>query len=414
MRARRFFQLQPLRLILLFLVCGVAANQAFANDVPGEWHFGSYCSGCADIHAASGGAGIQAALAQFESRNVCSNYTPTNGQVEDVVYSDYNQYHQVSFKLSCAANGFFGYNGGGRILKAGACPDGSPPTEGECPAACDTSDAGREYRYVNTQGTLPANQCTTGSNCKATKGKFFSSGSWEIATYTVTDQGCGGGDPETAENEENNNCVASGGTTVCMDSDSDGDCGTVNGERVCFNNVPDNGCVFTPGGKAVCDGGANSEPPDLSVNASGNNVDLYGDGLDGSGGDQEGTDDDGGGSFGGNGNGNGDGEGTDECENDACVGGVPGLDEVDSFGSLFGAFYDRVEQSPLLAATTGIAGSLPAGSCTPVSSDPIGALGNVPLTMSAHCDLWPTVSPVLFGVMLAVWSLLGVMIVLRA
>lgn len=246
-------------------------------------------------------------------------------------------------------------------------------------------------------------------------------------------------------------CTTNGGAQLCLETESQ--CGVVNGDRVCPKSIAE-GCVaYSSGGVACVVSGpgavANTAPPlpnqgagapttpatpTGTVEAGGKTVNYYnrttvnnsttnptdeapgtvggdpstGGGSSGGGGDP-GT--------GGSGTVNSDGEDTADgtCEGTECSGTgalVPSLDELDSFQAITQAYWSSISEAPILAAVEGISTGLPSGSCPSwsLSLSYIGYDGSLDL----GCDIFATIGPVLAAVMLAVWSILGIVIVLRA
>ncbi|MEM8684361.1 MAG: hypothetical protein AAGF72_13070 [Pseudomonadota bacterium] len=237
-----------------------------------------------------------------------------------------------------------------------------------------------------------------------------------IAQFAVT--GSCGADDTTAQ--DGLNCVSNGVASFCMDPTAQTNCGTVNGQYVCLDTVPQGNCVFLSNGDSVCGQGATTETPDLEVEIDDGQggtetIGIHTGGVssDGSGGVVPGTDDTDGDGLPGGPGGSGDGDGS--CDGPGCQGDVPSENEaVDDFGTLFSTFWGRVEAAPIVQSFTGIAGSMPVGACDPVSSDPIAFLGNTTLQIDTHCTLWPQLVPIINGVMLAIWALLGGIIIFRA
>ncbi len=283
----------------------------------------------------------------------------------------------------------------------------------ECPGECPLAVG--EKVIKSGSGTAPSNRCD--GNCAFTKsGAGITMSGGYMAWYQVNGN-CGS---ETGDGaQDNQNCLrTAGGTTYCLDTNTpDENCGTVNGEYVCLDGVPDGNCVFTPNGQAICDGGSQTNTPDETISTDSNDLDVFGDGntggTSGGSGNTSGTDDVGG--TPGGGGGTGDGGQPGDCDGTNCQGQLPGANEaVDDFGTLFSNFYGRVEAAPVIAAFGGIPGSLPSGSCAAVDSDPIAFLNNQVLSLDVHCSMWQEIEPILSGVMLAIWALLGGLIILRA
>lgn len=220
----------------------------------------------------------------------------------------------------------------------------------------------------------------------------------------------------------NQNCVAGGGITFCAPQTST-NCGTVNGQSVCLDSVPPGRCTFLGNGGMVCAAGATGAPteedgvtpaePDgtftaESEDAAEEDYEYFGPGTVANSGtpvsgpsSSEGSEDEG-------------EEPGGECdEPGACVGVVPELGETETVGEATSAFLAAIEGTPLIAAAMSIGTSMPPGEC-PVASDTIEYLGNMTLTIDAHCGLWDEIAVILSYVMLACWVFAGVRIVLSA
>lgn len=288
-----------------------------------------------------------------------------------------------------------------------SCPDGADPTSGgECPATCAV--LGLTF-FKQGIGSAPASLCDQGCSFVADGANIAMGGGW-MGNYTAT----GSCSPDDGGISTGLNCLqTSGGTQYCADTTATGNCGTINGEYVCLDSVPEGNCILTPFGQAICDEGSQTNTPDetIELDSDTGGVDVYESGNTG-GTPTAGTDDTDGD---GNPGGPGDDDGEGECEGESCFGELPGdNEEVGAFGDLFSGFYARVEGAPLVAAFDAIPGSMPTGACSGFDSDPIAALDGTVLTFDLHCTLWPDIVTVIYPVMLAAWSLLGGIIILRA
>ena len=263
------------------------------------------------------------------------------------------------------------------------------------------------------QGAAPATMCQSGCSFVQSAPRVSYDGGY-IGFYAVTGACSGPDDPA----EDGLNCVSNGASSYCLDPGATTNCGTVNGEYICLDTVPPGSCILLANGDAVCASGATTETPDLELDIDDGQggtetIGVHNGGVsgDGSGGAVPGTDDtDGDGVPGGSG-----GSGDGSCEGSVCDGDLPADNEaVDDFSTLFTSFWSRVEAAPIVQAVDGLAGSMPAGSCEAVSSDPIAFFGNTTLQIDTHCTLWPELVPIINGVMLAAWALLGGIILFRA
>ena len=266
-------------------------------------------------------------------------------------------------------------------------------------------------------GSPPATRCDNSCASQREGAGLLMGGGW-YAEYSITGT-CGPSEETNDGAVDGANCIqTAGGTQYCADTAGTpgANCGTVNGEYVCLAEVPPGNCLFTPGGQAICDGSSQANAPDETITVDGGSIDVYQDatttgGTAGGNGTSTGTGtgDNGttaGTSTGGDGLG-GDGEGA--------TGVLPGENEtVCEFDQCFANFYSRVQAAPIVAASSGMVGTLPAGTCSGFTSESIQALDGVQLTIDAHCTIWPTISPIIYGIMLVVFTLLGGLIILRA
>lgn len=218
------------------------------------------------------------------------------------------------------------------------------------------------------------------------------------------------------------NCVATGGTSVCVSRSEVGKV-TAAGETVDARSVPDNGCALMGNGGAMCESGAPDGPKDSSddplpptatltataepagsTEGATTTINYYNDVAVSS----SYTIVTGEGTSGAEGSAGGEGESLDDLE-----GGE--MDTAEGFGESAGGFWDRVEGSPLVSAVSGISGSLTGGAC-PAWSDTIeaGAFGTYELDFSFICAMWDDVAPVISAVMLAVFAFAALRILMSA
>jgi hypothetical protein len=103
-----------------------------------------------------------------------------------------------------------------------------------------------------------------------------------------------------------------------------------------------------------------------------------------------------------------------ECDDSACEGVVPGDGDVGvgTFGEIGDDFMERVGDADITNAMSGW--ELPEGSCSGFEIDPLAALDDQVYTIDAHCGVWDEISPVITTVAIAVWSIMGGFIILRA
>lgn len=242
-----------------------------------------------------------------------------------------------------------------------------------------------------------------------------------FARLSFTGDQCGAEPDATSETlvdqPGSTNCVAGDGVTVCAATSSQ-NCGTVNGQAVCLDSVPPGACTFLGNGGMVCASSASSPPAPTD---SGGMSPATPDGTFTAGSDDTsdttynyfgpGTVSDSGTPVSGPAQGGGGDEGTEEPSDDEFTG--PDLGETTTFAEALGAFAAGLDSVPFVAAVNGLGGSMPEGEC-PAPTVEIPYLDGVELTLDAHCGLWDEISPILTGVMLAIWVFLGARILLSA
>lgn len=279
--------------------------------------------------------------------------------------------------------------------------------------------------------------------------EIYASGAPHPTIYDATSTGtnCGSSDAgQSASQGTFQDCDSSG--TICH---SGTNCGTFNGDQVCVNTVPPGSCVQYASGGVACTAGAAAAPTAPGGGAAtptGKVVDA------GTGGTQtvnyysssvvsastttvttttpvqpqaEGTQ--GLGSGGGGGGTvtvagtvstrNADAQADGDCSANAsnCNGGVPQYDwsgDCASFEACAEGFYTSVSGAPILAGAAAITTSWPAGSCDIGSVD--FATFNKTLNYgTTACQVWDNyISAPLSAISLAVWAVMGVIIVLTA
>lgn len=296
-----------------------------------------------------------------------------------------------------------------------SCDDGSDPLpDGTCPVVENCPFVVGEVFIKSGAGARPAGFCDQGCSFTQDGPSNQYQDGW-IGAYSVS----GSCSPSDADPPDTGlNCIeTTAGNQHCLDPTAQENCGTINGEYLCLGAAPQGGCIFTPNGQAICEGGSQTNSPSETItDQDGNDYDVFPNGntggdLGGNGSTTGTNDTDGDGIPGGTGT----GEEQGECDGSNCIGVLPGANEtVDTFGDQFSSFYSRIENSPLLSAYDNFIGQVPAGTCTGVDSDPLAFLDNAVLTIDAHCTLWDDVAPIISALMLAAWSLTAGIIVLRA
>lgn len=153
-----------------------------------------------------------------------------------------------------------------RVVRPSSCdPD---PNLCDPPACAEFAgmEIGRFYAGSETQGSVCANPPGGEENeCAATVvGAAFCNDGLCYGTLAFTGNECGA-EPPVGEDDRivapppNNNCITSGGMSVCYQK-WDSNCGLVNGEPWCASAMPENGCVSTDSGGVVCTADAWSAP----------------------------------------------------------------------------------------------------------------------------------------------------------
>lgn len=253
-----------------------------------------------------------------------------------------------------------------------------------------------------------------------------------------------------AEKAAEGSCKVDGGAQVCAEPRTDGrNCGTVNGDRVCIDAAAPGQCVAYQSGGVACvvsgstpNAAAPSTPPAPNNGTPGQPASPAAEVTDGSNTanyyppstvsgsttapttvpapDRNPT-----GVSSGSSGGSGSTSGTvntqsqdtadGECTGDECngtSGAIPTLEETPTFQQITSAYWSSLQAAPIIAAVNSVSTSLPAANC-PVWSTALGYL-NTTLTFDVHCELFANIAPLLSAVMLAVWSILGIVIILRA
>lgn len=108
------------------------------------------------------------------------------------------------------------------------------------------------------------------------------------------------------------------------------------------------------------------------------------------------------------------GGGGGECTEGSCDGELATLGEGTPVATQVGDFMGRIQNAPIVEAFAGFGGDIPEAACPSFSSDPIALLEGDTLTITAACDLWDDVAPILGLIMMVVYIGAGIFIILRA
>lgn len=109
------------------------------------------------------------------------------------------------------------------------------------------------------------------------------------------------------------------------------------------------------------------------------------------------------------------GAGAGECADESCSAALPTIGEAVDLETGLDAALARIEAAPIVAAFTDLGSTITAPTeCPSFTSDPIAQLNDQTLTITAQCDLWEDVAPVLSAVMLIIYTMSGAFIIFRA
>lgn len=108
------------------------------------------------------------------------------------------------------------------------------------------------------------------------------------------------------------------------------------------------------------------------------------------------------------------GGGAGECTEGSCEGELPTLEAGPSIATQTDTFMGRIAAAPIVVAFTEIGGSIPEATCPSFSSDPIAVLDGEVLTITAQCELWEDLAPLLGAIMMVIYVAAGAFIILRA
>lgn len=384
----------------------------------------------------------QTSVEPVPATQLCSAYIDAfvayhYGPEDPLVYGEIIHFATTAIPWECATNYNLTYRSSGAPhsysnwheismtdLGAATCPE--PP-----PDPCDAYE-GKKVTYAQQFAALPemgtnfnipvAGGCganmSAASSCSANSGGYFC-----MVTYTYTGDAPeasptspAGSAAECAYVAGEKNCAITTDETLAQT------CGVLSGERVCFpadptsdpdGQPPSGSCWSTPAGGALCAADADVEDSEgdpvspTSVIVTNNSTSNYysSSTLQSSGGTAVVT-----------GTGTMGGESTTDpnCEGVDCLTGGD-MDTPAGSGEIADGIYDRIGGAPIIAAVSGLSGSLSGGSCPSWSSSiNAGAFGTFALDFSFICTMWDDIASIIAAVMLAGWAFLALRILMSA
>lgn len=335
---------------------------------------------------------------------------------------------QIYFRWKCASCSLWSYTSNlyRAITNMGATACPPPPTDD-----CDELE-GKKVTYAQQFGSLPsmgtnynipvAGGCgadmTAAASCSANSSGYFC-----LVTYTYT------GDPPepspTAPTGTAAECAYIAGKQNCAittDEETDQTCGTINGERICFaadpttsasGQPPAGTCWSTPGDGLLCasdasveDEGGDPVAPTSTLITNNSTTNYYSSSTLGAGGGTA--------IITGTGTMGNESTADPNCEGVDCLTGGD-MEAAAGSDQIAGGAYSRIEGAPIVAAVSGLGGSLSGGAC-PSWSTPInaGPFGSFVVDFSFICSMWDDIASVIAAVMLAGWVFLALRILMSA
>jgi hypothetical protein len=272
--------------------------------------------------------------------------------------------------------------------------------------------------------------------------------------FRATGQACGqsAGSALPDRSSSNQDCTVSSasGTLYCNEGPQGHNCGTFNGDLVCVDTISPGTCVSYASGGAACVAAAGSGPPATppapnsgspgtvatasgAVSTSSQSVYYYSASTVASSTTQTQTTSPiqpqpigsqglvaGGGSSSSSSSGGSSSSGSGDCAADGsnCSPGLPSnswANDCTSTTTCFEGFYTAVQAAPILQGASAIESAWPAGSCD-IGSVQLATFGGASFNYgSTACQVFSQyIAPPLSAIMLAVWAVLGVMIILTA
>jgi len=310
------------------------------------------------------------------------------------------------------------------------------------PSECNTAYVGTKLSSIVSVGTeFPASICDPASNCAGTIdwASQVETGGQRGVLYNIGGESCevgsGQGElpgvPGDATNPADAETCVGVGTEYCM-SQSGSNCGYLNNQWVCLNRTKENACQVLGDGSRVCgpsatppavpDNGTRGQPaaPDATVTRqpAGGTSYTYNyfsaatvagsSGAPTADGSNPGSSSGSTAGYGQPGEGEEEGEGG-PCTGSDCFSGGE-LEEQASFEDSTKSYYETLMAAPILAAVSGLSGSVPGGSCPSWSFQVFGQS----MSISPGCEIANQVLGILQICFMAGWCLVGVKIVISA
>ena len=328
-------------------------------------------------------------------------------------------------------------------------------SEQVCPTNPCSANAGKTVNFSSSSGPLPVGSTAKdGAGCTYTVktdpvtviGKCHN-GTGTCAVQTATATGAQDGNQDNTPVGNQGDCFSNPSGNVCSEGGTQGkSCGTFNGDEVCVSAVPSGSCVSYASGGVACtvsssgavatppapDNGTAGQPapPTGTVSSSTGGVvtttnyyntttvtgssggvvttPVAGGGNTGDGGSGTST------GSGGSSNGSGPSAPNGDCgaPNVTCGadGSVPQLSNVDTLQQSTSGYYSSLSAVPVVQAVASISAAVPAGECPTAQF----AVYGTTYTIDEQCTLWPSVASIVRVCMLAVFTVLGVRVLMSA
>lgn len=255
------------------------------------------------------------------------------------------------------------------------------------------------------------------------------------STYTGNTCAAGPTAGETAAQ-----CLSGAAGTTCAVAAANAggkNCGTFNGDEVCVQSIPPGTCQSYASGGVACTAASGTMVPSPpgpnngtagtaatptgSVTNNTNTTNYYSSSVVNNSSSVVATNPGGSnagngatGATGSTGSGNGPSAGNGDCGASGVDcgsdGSTPTLPDEPTVLETAQSYYGALGAVPIVAAVSGIGASIPAGSCPTATYSVFGR----EFTMDAQCALWDSIAPILELIMLAVYTLIGVRILMSA
>jgi hypothetical protein len=413
---------------------------AVVDGCDGEVSLSEHCTVTVTYH-------LSGTLVAQEWCNPCDGYPPGNHGPHLTLNNDVQkifQFKGVSCDTDCVSGS-----------------SGPTPEEQNC---INKSQDGRTHYFSTTtvqSGCNPDNNCaiTVVSGGSSMAGVFDSTGMASYFQGVYSGATCSEPQPQLVEHDgvplpDGTSGACSGVSSssgACVTAEKS-NCGYVNGEYRCVTSsqlTDQNPCVQTASGGVFCKADAPSQPlaptnPDgtkkpadvqfqlKSPNGTSTTVNYYGSSTvttgaenpgNDKGGDESGKGDcgskntpchvvvDGGGSGGGDGDGDGYGDGDGQCSGANCGTSAPGFGGVDDFGTSLAKFVGDIQGSNIAQAMSHVSDAVPTGGSAPSSCF---EAFNRQFCYAVPDEVVSAVAPILSLVMKAFWSLVAIVLFMKA